>query len=82
LLFAIAWVSELSARITGRPQLISLSVVRLMKAENGKTIYDSSKAERELGVSFRTIESTLADELAWYREKGYLPRSPGPSPGG
>lgn len=72
-LFGIAYFSELMAWMTGKPQLISLATVRLMKEDNGKTIYDSSKAKRELGINFRPVETTLADEVAWYRGNGYLP---------
>ncbi len=32
----------------------------------------SAKAERELGVTFRPLEQTLRDTLAWYKENGYL----------
>jgi hypothetical protein len=28
---------------------------------------DSSRAQRELGVTFRPLAATLADEVAWFR---------------
>jgi dihydroflavonol-4-reductase len=34
--------------------------------------FDHSKSKRELGLEFRPIETTLRDEIAWYRVHGYL----------
>jgi len=72
-LYALAGAGELWHRLTRRPLLISLATVRLMAREREKSHFDSSKAERELGVTFRPVEETLRDELAWYREHGFLP---------
>ena len=33
---------------------------------------DASKAERELGVSFRSARDTLAPTLAWLKEAGHI----------
>ena len=33
---------------------------------------DSSKAQRELGVSFRSARDTLEPTLAWLREAGHI----------
>jgi nucleoside-diphosphate-sugar epimerase len=73
-LFAIAAGYEAYARITGRPVLISLASVQLLARENERTRFDHAKSERELGVSFRPFEETLADVIAWYRDHGDLPR--------
>jgi dihydroflavonol-4-reductase len=73
LLFAIATGYEAYARITGRPVLISLASVRLLARENERSRFDHAKTERELGVSFRPFEETLADEITWYRDHGDLP---------
>ncbi len=32
-----------------------------------------AKSEREIGVSFRPFDETLADVVAWYRRHGELP---------
>ncbi len=32
----------------------------------------SAKAEQELGVTFRPLEQTLSDTIAWYTENGYI----------
>jgi len=33
----------------------------------------AGRAERELGVTFRSLAQTIADEAAWYRHHGMLP---------
>lgn len=64
LALAFAAVSELIARLTGGPLLISREAVRTMHAKLRMT---SARAERELGVSFRPLDETLRDVVAWYR---------------
>jgi len=73
MLYLIGGVNELWARITRRPILLSLSTVRLMAQEDGRTTFDHSKRELELDLQFRPVEETLRDEVAWYREHGWLP---------
>jgi dihydroflavonol-4-reductase len=72
LLFATAAVSEAKAWLTGKPVLLSLATVRLMMREAERTRFDHSKSERELGLTFRPVERTLADEVQWYRDNGWL----------
>ncbi|MFN8640967.1 MAG: NAD-dependent epimerase/dehydratase family protein [Candidatus Binatia bacterium] len=55
---------EAVARLTGRPLLISREAVRTMHAKLRMT---SAKAERELGATFRPLDETLRDVVAWYR---------------
>ncbi len=74
LLFAIAAGYEVYARITGRPVLISLASVQLLALENERSRFNHAKTEREVGVSFRPFDETLADVVAWYRDHGDLPR--------
>lgn len=69
LLMAIAWVAERYASLTGKPLTISRAGIRTMKF---KMAWNSSKAEKELGIKFRFLEKTLRDEIAWYEENGYL----------
>ncbi len=71
-LFAVALGSELWARVSGKPVLISLANVRLMVAERDRSHFDNSKSERELGARFRPIEETLCDTIAWYRQNGLI----------
>jgi len=39
--------------------------------------YDGSKATRELGLTYRPIEETVARTLAWYAERGLIHRPSG-----
>ncbi|MCM8566681.1 SDR family oxidoreductase [Thauera linaloolentis] len=73
LLFALAGLQEMYARITGKPILLSLSTVRLMLKEADRTRFNHTKSARELGLQFRPIEETVRDTLAWYRANGWLP---------
>jgi dihydroflavonol-4-reductase len=34
--------------------------------------YDGSRATRELGLVYRSLEELLARAVAWYRERGLL----------
>ena len=72
LLFVTAAISEIKARWTGKPVLLSLATVRLMMREAERTRFDHRKSEQELGLTFRPIDRTLADEVQWYRDNGWL----------
>jgi len=72
LLYVMAGISETWARLTRRPVLLSLATTRLMAQERGRTHFDHTKRERELGLGFRPIEDTLRDEVDWYRAHGWL----------
>ncbi len=67
LLFVIATGYEAYARVTGRPVLISLASVRLLARENERSRFNHAKSEKEIGVSFRPFDETLADVVAWFR---------------
>jgi dihydroflavonol-4-reductase len=75
-LFAIAFAMEGFARLTGRPVLLSLATARNVASEGRRTRFDHSKTERELGIRFRPVEETIADEVAWFRETGAIASSP------
>ncbi|MFP2961167.1 NAD-dependent epimerase/dehydratase family protein [Myxococcus sp. 1LA] len=62
----VAYVAETWARVTGGSTLLTVAGVRTMQA---KLRVDSSKAARELGATFRPLEDTLRDTVAWYRER-------------
>jgi len=66
---AVGAASQTWARITGTPALITIAGLRIMHA---RVAVDSSKAIRELGASFRPFDETVRDEVAWFREHGYL----------
>jgi dihydroflavonol-4-reductase len=61
-------VQELYSRLTGKPALVTRTAVNTMRA---RLNHDSSKAVRELGVTFRPFTDTLRAEVQWYRENGY-----------
>ena len=71
LLYALAAVQELYARVSGRPVLLSLATVRLMVKEAGRTHFNHIKSERELAMKFRPLEQTVADTVNWYRNNGW-----------
>lgn len=61
---AFGWASEQYSRLTGRPVTASVEGVRtLLNMQR----HSSAKAVRELGVTFRSLEETLRDEVAWFR---------------
>jgi len=79
LLFAMGASTELWSRLTGKPALISLANVRLMSHEYNRTHFNHEKTQRELGVTFRPVEDTLRDTIAWYAENGWLKNTPLPN---
>jgi dihydroflavonol-4-reductase len=78
LMFAVASVNELWARLTGKPVLIGLAAARLI-AKDRNTHFSHAKSERELGVAFRPFDETLRDLIDWYREHGWLDRLGAPA---
>ena len=71
-LYAVAAVSECWARLTHRPVQLSLAAMRLLDRRLDQLQFDHSKSKKELGLEFRPLESTLRDEIAWFRAHGYL----------
>jgi dihydroflavonol-4-reductase len=67
-----AFFEELRAKLTGSPLLISREAIALMHA---KPTVSSARAQRELGATFRPLEETLRDSLAWYEKHGFIERS-------
>lgn len=76
LLYLIAALSELAARTTDKPVLLSWAAVRILMQERERSRFDHSKSRTELGLTFRPVEETLADEIAWFRANGLLPATP------
>lgn len=72
LLYTLAAVQEIYARISGRPILLSLATVRLMVKEAGRTHFNHAKSERELALKFRPLEQTVADTVTWYRSHDWF----------
>lgn len=70
LLWGVACLQETIACITGRPALLSLATVRTMRREMERTRFDPNKSRIELGLTFRSIEETVRDEVEWFTENG------------
>ena len=67
LLYVIAGVQELYARLTGKPILLSLSTVRLLAREADRSHFSAAKTQQELHIDFRPVEVTVADTLQWFK---------------
>ncbi|NEP43731.1 MAG: SDR family oxidoreductase [Okeania sp. SIO2H7] len=65
----LAFFSGIYARLTGKPVLISRDGIEIVRAN---VMVSSDKAIRELDATFRPFEETIRDEIAWFREKGYV----------
>lgn len=72
LFYLIAAGNEVYARLTGRPVLLSWAMARTVAREADRSRYDPGKSQRELGLTFRPVAETLADEVAWFRASGWL----------
>jgi dihydroflavonol-4-reductase len=59
---AFARLAEGVGRLLGRPSLVTVMAMKTMQARHH---LDSSRAERELGVTFRPLRETLADTARW-----------------
>lgn len=66
----VAYVSELYARLTGRPTRVTVEGVRMARK---RMFFSSSKAVNELGYRWRPPAEAFADALRWFNENGYLP---------
>ena len=76
MLYAMGAAEELANRLFGRPALMSLAAIRLMKNEDGRYRFSAEKSARELGLAFRPFDETLADTIGWYRQHGWLAAKP------
>jgi dihydroflavonol-4-reductase len=65
----MAYVSELYARLTGRPTRVTVEGVRMARK---RMFFSSAKAVRELGYRWRPPADAFADALRWFRTNGYL----------
>ncbi len=74
LALAVAAVGELAAdHLTRRPPAAPLAGVRLAARA---TVFDCSKARRELGLPATPVRTALAEALRWFLERGLLRRRP------
>ncbi|WP_257446683.1 SDR family oxidoreductase [Archangium lipolyticum] len=75
LLGTLALMNEAWARLTGRPVLVSWQGFRTLRRERTNMAFDSSKAERTLGLRFRPLEETFTDAVQWFTANGYVDRA-------
>jgi dihydroflavonol-4-reductase len=68
LLYAIAFLQEAYARLTGRPVLLSLATVNNMANDYGRR-FSADKIRMEFDLGFRPMEETLTDEVMWIRQR-------------
>lgn len=68
-MMTFAHLSRLVGRLTGAPVLVTPEAIRTLQEEYEMT---SAKAIRELGISFRPLEDTLRDEIAWFRQRAEM----------
>ncbi|MGH8298314.1 MAG: hopanoid-associated sugar epimerase [Steroidobacteraceae bacterium] len=66
----VAHVSELYARLAGRPTRVTVEGVRMSRK---RMFFSSDKAARELGYRWRPPAEAFADALRWFKENAYLP---------
>jgi hypothetical protein len=74
-LLLIAALAETQARLTGKPALLSIATVRIILPERERSRFDPAKSHAGLGLTFRPIEDTLADEITWFKANGFLSRA-------
>ena len=49
-----------------------MATLRLMVREEHRTHFNQHKSAQELGLSFRALELTIMDTVAWYRDHGWF----------
>jgi dihydroflavonol-4-reductase len=72
----VAYVSELYARLTGRPTRVTVEGVRMARK---RMFFSSGKAARELGYRSRPPAEAFADALRWFKDNGYLAKDSRPN---
>ncbi len=65
-------VIELTARLQRREPAATRAGTRVL-LEGDRQHLNSRRAEHQLGVTFRPLAQTIADEASWYRHHGLLP---------
>jgi dihydroflavonol-4-reductase len=70
---AFGWFEEKRAALTRSEPQATVSAIRTL---NKRYTITGSKAERELGVSYRPTEQTLRDEVQWFLDHGYVNSEP------
>jgi dihydroflavonol-4-reductase len=76
LMVLAAAAGESWARLTGKPVMLGMAAMRLLHQRVEHLQFNPEKSRRELGLEFRPVETTLRDEIAWFRANGYLSQPP------
>ncbi|HEX8910588.1 MAG TPA: hopanoid-associated sugar epimerase [Anaeromyxobacteraceae bacterium] len=74
--YAVAWAAgavstALATWVTHRPPAVALEAVRMARR---RMFFDAAKAVRELGLPQTPVRAAFADALAWFEEKGLIPK--------
>ena len=71
LIYPIAWLSELVAKMTdGSEPQVTLDGLRMAAK---KMYFDSARAETELGYRARPAQIAIRDALQWFSDEGIIP---------
>jgi dihydroflavonol-4-reductase len=75
--YAVAWTAgaactAVSTWITRRPPAVALEAVRMSRR---RMFFDPGKAIRELSLPQTAVRQAFADAMAWFQERGYVPRA-------
>jgi len=68
-IFPIAYISEMTARVTGREPFATVDGLRMARY---RMYFNSAKAESELGYHARPAIDALRDAIAWFRQAGMI----------
>ncbi|MFF8260183.1 NAD-dependent epimerase/dehydratase family protein [Streptomyces virginiae] len=74
----IASVLEWQAKVRKVAPVATRTGMRTLLEGHHRRV-SSARAVRELGVSFRPLEQTVADQAAWHRAQGQLPAAAAPA---
>ena len=70
LMYSYGWAAEkVSERFTQKEPSVTYGAARSF-AEHA--YFDNTKAKKELGLTFRPLEETLRDSIAWFRQAGMI----------
>lgn len=69
-LYLAGAAGEAWSSLTGRPARFGLAEVRRIARDAGRTRFDHTPTERDLGITFRPLEETIRDSLDWFRRQG------------
>jgi dihydroflavonol-4-reductase len=66
----VARAMDRRARKTGKPPLLSVDFFEYSLKAN---FYDNRRSVEELGATYRPLDETIRDAIAWFRQRGKLP---------